>query len=118
MIKSLLLRLLATAGLLWLLTQMFPTGFQVTNGLTGFVMIWLVLGILNAVVRPLLAIVTLPVAILSGFLASLIVNLLILVLCAKVLQGLETQTQLIMVGWTPTLVAAAAMGLLHWLLKK
>lgn len=116
--KHLLLRLLATAGVLWLLTSLFPTGFQVTNGLTGFIVIWLVLGILNAVVRPLLSIVTLPVAILSGFLASLIVNLLILLLCAKILQGLETQTQLIMVGWTATLVAAAAMGLLHWLLKK
>lgn len=116
--KLILLRLLATAGLLWVLMQIFPGRFEVTNGLTGFVVVMLVLGLLNAVVRPVLSLLTLPVALLSGLIASLLVNLGLLLLCARLLEQLELSTRIVMADWTVTFAAAAAMGLLHWLLKR
>ncbi len=116
--KLLLLRLLATAGLLWVLMQIFPGRFEVTNGLTGFVVVMLALGLLNAVVRPVLSLLTLPVALLSGLIASLLVNLALLLICARLLGQLELSTRIVMADWTVTFAAAAAMGLLHWLLKR
>ena len=116
--KFLLVRLLATAGLLWVLMQLFPGRFDVTNGLTGLAVVMLVLGLLNAVARPVLSLLTLPVALLSGLIASLLVNLGLLLLCARLLEVTGLDTRLIMTDWTVTFAAAAAMGLLHWLLKR
>ncbi len=116
--KALLLRLLATAGLLWILMLVFPGRFEVTNGLTGLIVVMLMFGLLNAIVRPVLALVTLPVALISGLVASLIVNLLILLLCQRLLEALDLSTQMTLNGWGVTFAVAGTMGLLHWLLKR
>ncbi len=115
--KHLLLRLVATAGLLWFLMQIFPGRFDVTNGITGLIVVMLVLGLLNAVVRPVLSLLVLPLSLLSGLIASLLVNLGLLLVAVRLLEVLNLSTQIRIADWTVTFAVAAAMGLLHWLLK-
>jgi putative membrane protein len=80
-----LVRLLINAGAL-LLVSRFISGFEVANWQVALIAA-LLLGIVNAVIRPILAILTLPITILTLGLFSFVLTAAMLLLVASVVDG-------------------------------
>jgi putative membrane protein len=81
--------LLVTAVLIFLLGRMV-SGIRVRDGKAALIGA-LVLGIANAIVRPILVLLTLPVTILTLGLFLLVVNALMLALAAALVEGFEIE---------------------------
>lgn len=72
----------------------------------------LVLGIVNAVIKPVVSVLTFPVTIITLGLFALVVNALMLYLVGWIVPGVE------MVGFWQTLVAALIISIITSLLNK
>lgn len=86
---SFLVHLVATA-LLLILVSRIVRGFHV-EGAKAALLAALVLGVVNALVRPLMVFLTLPLTILTLGLFLLVVNALVLQLVAAVVPGFRVQ---------------------------
>ena len=82
-----LLRLVATAASLWLAVELVP-GIVWTGGPLGLLGVALVFGVLNALVRPLLALLSCPLIIVTLGLFLLVLNAVMLLLTAMVSNSL------------------------------
>lgn len=76
-----LARLGVTAAALWLATALYPQALQVRSPRT-LLLAGLALGVVNAVVRPVILLLTLPLNLLTLGLFTLVVNALMLSLVA------------------------------------
>ena len=76
MIQTLLLHLLAGIAGLWVAIQ-FVEGVEFTGSPALLLLAGCILGILNAIVKPLLNLITLPIRILTLGLSGLLINLLL-----------------------------------------
>ena len=86
---ALLLRTILNAAALLLIAYIYP-GVQVTS-IVAAVIAALVLGLVNAVVRPILVILTLPVTILTLGLFLFVINALLFWLVAELVPGFEVK---------------------------
>ena len=102
-----LLRLLVVAFGLWLASELVP-GIAV-QGLWTLLGAALLLGIVNAVVRPLLVILTLPITLLTLGLFLLIINAAMLGLVAGMFEGFT------IAGFWPALFGSIVVSLTGWL---
>lgn len=89
-----------------LLVSALVPGFSV-NGFTTALIVALFLGILNALIKPILLILTLPINILTLGLFTFIINATLIWLVAQVVRGFTLS------GFAPALIAA----LLLWLIN-
>ena len=80
-----LLRLFTTALLVLLIAAFLP-GVEVASFTTSL-LVALVLSLLNVFVKPLLILFTLPVTLLTMGLFLLVINALLIILCAKIVGG-------------------------------
>ncbi len=76
-----LVRIAVTAAALWLATALYPQALQVGSPRT-LLLAGLALGLVNAVVRPVLLLLTLPLNLLTLGLFTLVVNTFLLYLVA------------------------------------
>lgn len=76
MIQHLLLHILAGIGGLWIATR-FITGVEFLGSPSLLLIAGLILGILNATLKPLFNLITFPIRILTLGLSSLFINLLL-----------------------------------------
>lgn len=101
-----LLQAVVTALGLWLASEIVP-GVSVTN--TGsLIAAAVLLGVVNAVVRPILTFLTFPLTLLTFGLFLLVVNAAMIGLVAVLLQGLVVD------GLWPGVGAAIVTGLVSW----
>ncbi len=105
---GLLLRWLTSAAAIWLTSLMF-SGIQV-SGILSLLLASLALGVLNALVRPLLLLVTLPLTVVTLGFFVFVVNALVLKLAAFTVPGFEV------VGFWTALFGAIALSLFHMVL--
>jgi putative membrane protein len=82
------LRLLATAGAVLLASVIFPGLIQVESAVAAIVFA-LVLGLLNAFLRPVLLLLTLPLNLLTLGLFTLVVNAIVFWLATQVQGGVH-----------------------------
>ncbi|MCX6184261.1 MAG: phage holin family protein [Flavobacterium sp.] len=82
---QLLIRLFTTALLVLLIAEFLP-GVAVASFTTSL-LVALVLSLLNVFIKPILILFTLPVTILSLGLFLLVINALLIILCAKIVGG-------------------------------
>jgi putative membrane protein len=103
---GLLIRWLIYAVAIMILTYIVP-GISVKNFYSALIAA-LVLGLVNAVIRPLLILLTLPVNILTLGLFTLVINALMLWFVASIVKGFDVQNfvaaflgalVLLVVGW-------------------
>ncbi|MER3483869.1 MAG: hypothetical protein C4332_12645 [Meiothermus sp.] len=81
--RRFIIRLLLNTLALWLVAQLnVGVFFERGSGLGDYLIAGLIFGIANAIVRPILLILTLPINILSLGLFTLVINAVILVLVA------------------------------------
>jgi len=102
-----LLRLCVVALGLWLASELVP-GIEV-HGLWTLLGAALLLGIVNAVVRPLLVILTLPITLLTLGLFLLVINAAMLGLVAWMFDGFA------IAGFWPAVFGSIVVSLTGWL---
>jgi putative membrane protein len=79
----LLLRILVNAAALWIATQIVP-GVEHTGTWVSLLLVALVFGVLNAIVRPILKLLTCPLILLTLGLFTFVINALMLWLTSAV----------------------------------
>ena len=87
---NLLIRILITAILVLVIARFLP-GVNVDNFTTS-VIVAIVLGLLNLVVKPILVLLTLPVTIITLGLFLFIINALIILLCDNLVNGFRIES--------------------------
>lgn len=105
----LLLRWLLSALALILVAYLVP-GITVVSFYTALIAS-LILGLVNALVRPLLILLTLPVNILTLGLFTLVINALMFMLASSIVKGFNVA------GFWPAFWGALAMWIISWLLN-
>ncbi len=73
--------ILITAAALWLTTVVVP-GIRIESSLTSFLIVAVVFGLVNAFVRPVVRLLSLPVTIITLGLFTFVINALMLLLTA------------------------------------
>jgi len=104
---QIIVHVLATAILLWVLGQLID-GIEVRGGKAAIIGA-IMLGLANAFVRPVLVLLTLPVTILTLGLFLLVVNALMLMLAAAVVDGFEIK------GFGSALWGSVGLAVLNYL---
>ncbi len=102
-----ILRVLIAALGLWLATE-WVSGITVSTP-TTLIFAALLLGVVNAIVRPIVVLLTLPVTLITLGLFLLVVNAAMLGLVAAFLSGFS------IAGFWPALWAALLISLVSWL---
>ena len=110
--RGFLIRLLCSAFGLWLAAAILP-GIEI-EGLDTLFLAALLLGIVNALVRPIVLLLTLPLTILTLGLFLLVVNGLMLELVAALLDGFRVDG----FGWAMlgSILVSLASGLASWMI--
>ena len=101
---------LVTAGLLFLISRMIP-GIVVKGGKAALIGA-LVLGLANAFVAPILVLLTLPVTILTLGLFLLVVNALMFMLAAALVDDFEVK------GFMPAFWGSLALTVMNYLVER
>ena len=102
-----LVRLLITALGLWLAQAIVP-GVEIRDAGTLFLAA-LLLGIVNAVVRPVIVILTLPITVVSLGLFLLVVNAAMLAMVAALLDGF------VLHGFFPAVFGSLVVSITSWM---
>ena len=110
----LLLRLLINAGALWAATTLVP-GISFTGDLGRFLVVALVFGLLNALVRPILLLLSLPLLILTLGLFTFVLNAVILMLLGALSSGLGLGFNV--AGFVPAFVGALIVTVVSFVLS-
>jgi putative membrane protein len=104
MLKWLLVRLLVIAAAFWITAWLIP-GFEVDGGFFTYLWVALLFGIVNAVLGPILHLISLPLTIITLGLFALVVNAVVLAAVA----GLSDKLDVGGFGWT--IVAALVISI-------
>lgn len=102
MIQGLLLHIVAASGGLWLAIRFIPN-VEFTGSTQLLLIAGLVLGIMNAILKPILNLVTFPIRILTLGLSSLLINLLLVWILQLVFPELEFSGLLPLI-WTTLVI--------------
>lgn len=105
----LIIRWLLSAGVLMLIAYLVP-GIQVAGFYTALIAA-LILGLINAIIKPIVSLLTLPVTLLTLGLFSLLINALMFYLASTVVKGFQVT------GFWPAFWGALIMSLGGWLIN-
>jgi putative membrane protein len=94
---------------LWLTTELYPGLFFTQPGIWPILLAALVLGLVNAVVRPIMILLTLPLTVLTLGLFLLVVNALSLAIVAAL-------TPLAIRSFFDAIVGAVILSIVSWVL--
>ncbi len=110
----LLLRLLINAGALWAATTLVP-GISFTGDTGRFLLVALIFGLLNALVRPILLLLSLPLLILTLGLFTFVLNALILMMLSGLSETLGLGFHV--AGFFPAFVGALIVTVVSFVLS-
>jgi putative membrane protein len=102
-VEAFLVHVVIVGLLLWVVARIVP-GVEV-DGVGHALVAGLVLGVINALVKPLLVILTLPITILTLGLFLLVINALLLRLAAALVPGFRVD------GFLPALLGALLLSI-------
>lgn len=83
---GLIVRILISAVAVYVASLFIP-GISVTGGVSTYLVVAIVLGLLNAFVKPILTILTIPITILTLGLFLIVINVLMVYLAAYLVPG-------------------------------
>lgn len=105
----LLLRWIINALVLLGIAYIIP-GFEVASFYSALIIV-VILGLVNAVIRPILLLLTLPINILTLGLFTFVVNALMLWFVSSVVEGF------VVTGFGPAFIGALILSFISWLLS-
>ncbi len=85
---GLIIRILISAVAVWVASQFIP-GISVTGGATTYLLVAVVLGFLNAFIKPILTVLTIPITVITLGLFLLVLNVLMVYLTDYLLSGFQ-----------------------------
>jgi putative membrane protein len=106
---GLLIRLIVNAVALWVVTLIVP-GIA-ASGPGGLILAALILGIVNAILRPILILLSLPLELITLGLFTLVINALLFWLVGALHVGLYVA------GFWPAFWGAIVMSIVSWILS-
>jgi putative membrane protein len=104
-----ILRLIATAAAVYLTINLVP-GIGVSGGWLTLALVTVVWSALNIAVKPVLAILTLPLTIITFGLFALVLNAFLFWLVSVIVPGF------VVAGFIPALLGALVLSVLSWLI--
>ncbi|MFB9056208.1 phage holin family protein [Mariniflexile ostreae] len=113
---NLIIRLLLTALAVFILAYFLPGVTLSGNAFTTAIIVAIVLGLLNVLLKPVLVILTLPITVVTLGLFLLIINALMILLADKLIDGFSVSSI-----WTAILFSillSFLQSILHSLLKE
>jgi putative membrane protein len=117
MIK-LLLRVVINAVAIWVATYIVP-GLTLTGDVLSWLVVAIIFGLVNALIRPIVQLLTLPISVVTLGLFSLVINALMLMLTGWLTQFLVIEGPLF--GFIPALLGSVIISIvstvLNWFLK-
>ncbi|MDD5039864.1 MAG: phage holin family protein [Patescibacteria group bacterium] len=105
---KIIIRLALNAGALLVVAYLVP-GFLVDNFWPAAIVTALILGIANAVLKPILVILTLPVTIVTLGLSTLVINAGFLWLTAEFVPGFSIDS-----FWPTAIIGAVILWVISW----
>ncbi len=108
--RNLVLRIFMNAVALWVAAQVVP-GMDLSDAFWPVVLVAAVFGLVNAILRPLLLLLSLPLVVLTLGLFTLVVNALMLLLTAALVQALSVD------GFLSALLGSIVISLVSLLLS-
>ncbi len=105
-----LVRLIINAISFYVVAYLIP-GVEI-KGWQPLLVLAIVWGIMAAVIKPILVILTLPINVLTLGLFTFVINALLLMLSAKIIQGFEVKS------FTTALLAAVVLAIVNMFLSK
>lgn len=103
---NILIRLLLNAAALLLVAYLVP-GFHV-DGFYAALIAALILGVVNAVIKPILVLLTLPVSILTLGLFTFVINAALIWFVSTIVKGFEVES------FTAALIGGLALWVISW----
>ena len=100
MLRSLLIRWGVIAAAVWITSLIMP-GMTIQGGVIGILLVSLVFGLVNAIIKPIVKLLTCPLVILTLGLFTLVINMLMLLLVEWL-----TPQYLVIDGWFAAFIAA------------
>src|SRR5438045_2496906 len=100
----LLMRWFINALALLIISNIIP-GFSISSTYTALIVV-IVLGLINATIRPLLLLLTLPINILTLGLFTLVINALMILLVSSIVKGFNVE------GFVPAFWGALVLSLI------
>lgn len=105
---ALLLRIILTAVAAYVAALLLP-GVHIDGAVTA-ILVALVLALLNAFLKPILVVLTIPITIITLGLFLLVINIIIILLAARIVPGFSVD------GWLTALLFSLVMALIGFLL--
>lgn len=109
MLTNFLITWLITAVSLYIISRL-RIGIEIQDAGTALIAA-LVLGLLNAIVRPILAFLSLPITVLTLGLFALVLNALMIMLMGAIVKGVRVN------GFFGALIASIVLSILTWLIS-
>ena len=110
-----IVKLLVTALAVWIAAYILP-GVHLESDVKTIIIVALVLALLNAIVKPILIILTIPVTIVTLGLFLLVINALMVVWTSKLVEGFKVD------GWLTalffSLIVSVVSSILHSIAKE
>ncbi len=103
-------QILVNAFILWAVAQIVP-GIRFDGSFTALLILGIVFGIVNAIIKPILLLLTLPLTILTLGLFALIINALMLLLTSALVPSYQVD------GFFPALLGSIAISILSTVLN-
>lgn len=108
--KNLAIRLLINAAALWVAAR-FVDGVELVGGIGDILIVALVFGAVNALIKPIVKFFSVPFIVLSLGLFTLVINALMLLLAARL------TTQLSVSGFMPALIGSIVISIVSFVLS-
>jgi putative membrane protein len=116
MLGRLIIRIVINAVAVWVaatvVSRFWPEGMSVTDSVGGLLLVAVILGLVNAIIKPVLLLLTCPINVLTLGLFTLVINALLLMLTAWLSRG-----NLYVSGFGAAFVGALIISVVSFLLS-
>jgi putative membrane protein len=119
--SKLLIRLIINAVALWVasqvVNQVWPGGMYVTTELPGLVIVALIFGLVNALIKPVVELLTCPINFFTLGLFTLVINAGMLLLTSRLTEYTSGGEDLAVTGFMPALLGGLVISIVSTLLS-
>lgn len=119
--SKLLIRLIINAVALWVASQVvnsvWPGGMYVTTELPGLVIVALIFGLVNALIKPIVELLTCPINFFTLGLFTLVINAAMLLLTSRLTEYARGGEEMAVAGFLPALLGGLVISLVSTILS-
>jgi putative membrane protein len=115
---KLILRILINAVAIWLTSLLLP-GFNFSGNFLNLIVVAIIFGLVNALIRPIVKLLTLPITLITLGLFTLVINALMLILTAWISSSLSLGGgifQNLWIAFVAAIIISVISTLLSWIL--